>query len=65
MEVVSSGDRDPDAEGMEGLSSSRMRLAASENDFKAFSKGLPKDLDKILNKKVYIIIIFYINKLHN
>jgi len=42
MEVVSSGDRDPDAEGMEGLSSSRMRLAAAEGDFKTFRGGLPE-----------------------
>ena len=42
MEVVSSGDRDPDAEGMEGLSSSRMRLAAAEGDFKTFRSGLPE-----------------------
>ena len=42
MEVVSSGDRDPDAEGMEGLSSSRMRLAAVEGDFKTFRAGLPE-----------------------
>ena len=42
MEVLSSGDRDPDAEGMEGLSSSRMRLAAAEGDFKTFRAGLPE-----------------------
>ena len=42
MEVISSGDRDPDAEGMEGLSSSRMRLAAAEGDFKTFRGGLPE-----------------------
>jgi len=42
MEVISSGDRDPDAEGMEGLSSSRMRLAAAEGDFKTFRAGLPE-----------------------
>ena len=43
MEVVSSGDRDPDSEGVEGLSSSRMRLAAVEGDFKTFRAGLPED----------------------
>ena len=42
MEVISSGDRDPDAEGMEGLSSSRLRLAAAEGDFKTFRAGLPE-----------------------
>ena len=46
MEVVSSGDRDPDAEGMEGLSSSRMRLAAAEGDFKTFRSGLPEGIPR-------------------
>ena len=46
MEVVSSGDRDPDAEGMEGLSSSRMRLAAAEGDFKSFRAGLPEEMPR-------------------
>ena len=46
MEVVSSGDRDPDSEGVEGLSSSRMRLAAAEGDFKTFRAGLPEDIPR-------------------
>ena len=53
VDVISSGERDPDGEGVEGLSASRMRLAASENDFKAFSKGLPKDLDKDSKKQIF------------
>ena len=56
VDVISSGDRDPDAEGVEGLSASRMRLAASENDFKAFSKGLPKDLDKDTKKQIFTAV---------
>ena len=56
VEVISSGERDPDAEGVEGLSASRMRLAASENDFKAFSKGLPKDLDKDTKKQIFTAV---------
>ena len=56
VDVVSSGERDPDAEGVEGLSASRMRLAASENDFKAFSKGLPKDLDKDAKKQIFTAV---------
>ena len=56
VDVISSGDRDPDAEGVEGLSASRMRLAASENDFKAFSKGLPKDLDKDTKKQIFTTV---------
>ena len=56
VDVISSGERDPDAEGVEGLSASRMRLAASENDFKAFSKGLPKDLDKDSKKQIFTTV---------
>ena len=46
MEVISSGDRDPDSEGVEGLSSSRMRLAAAEGDFKTFRGGLPEGIPR-------------------
>ena len=46
MEVVSSGDRDPDSDGVEGLSSSRMRLAAAEGDFKTFRAGLPEGIPR-------------------
>jgi len=56
VDVISSGERDPDGEGVEGLSASRMRLAASENDFKAFSKGLPKDLDKDSKKQIFTAV---------
>ena len=53
VDVISSGERDPDAEGVEGLSASRMRLAASENDFKAFKRGLPKDLSDDGKKNIF------------
>jgi len=56
VDVISSGERDPDGEGVEGLSASRMRLAASENDFKAFSKGLPKDLDNDSKKQIFTAV---------
>ena len=56
VDVISSGERDPDGDGVEGLSASRMRLAASENDFKAFSKGLPKDLDKDSKKQIFTAV---------
>ena len=46
MEVVSSGDRDPDSDGVEGLSSSRLRLAAAEGDFKTFRSGLPEGVPR-------------------
>ena len=44
IEVVSAGDRDPDSDGVEGLSASRMRLAAAEGDFKTFRSGMPPEM---------------------
>jgi nicotinamide mononucleotide adenylyltransferase len=44
IEVISSGERDPDSEGVEGLSASRMRLAAAEGDFKTFRSGMPPEM---------------------
>jgi len=43
IEVISAGERDPDAEGVEGMSASKMRSAAIDGDFKSFSQGLPKE----------------------
>jgi len=44
VEVLSAGDRDPDADGVEGMSASRLRLAASENDFKTFKSAMPEGM---------------------
>jgi hypothetical protein len=46
IEVVSAGDRDPDAKGVEGMSASRMRLAAAEGDFRKFREGLPPNMQR-------------------
>ena len=42
ISVVSAGERDPDAEGVEGMSASKMRAAAVANDFDSFEMGLPR-----------------------
>lgn len=44
IEVVSAGARDPDAEGVEGMSASKMRKIAQEGNFEEFKKGLPRKL---------------------
>ena len=44
IEVVSAGDRDPDSEGVEGMSASKMRDLAKQGDFTTFKKGLPTKL---------------------
>jgi phosphopantetheine adenylyltransferase len=56
IEVVSAGDRDPDSEGVEGLSASRMRLAASEGDFKTFRSGMPEDMRPKDAKAIFDIV---------
>jgi len=42
--VHNAGDRDPDAEGTEGISASKMREHASNNDTESFKQGLPDSL---------------------
>jgi len=44
IEIVSAGDRDPDAEGVEGMSASKMRALAVAGKAEEFIKGLPKKL---------------------
>ena len=45
IRVISAGVRDADAEGVEGMSASKMRKAVIDNDFDAFRRGTPKELD--------------------
>ena len=41
INVLSAGERDPDAEGATGMSASKMRAAAKTNNFTKFKQGLP------------------------
>lgn len=45
VETISAGDRDPDAEGVEGMSASKMRKAAMEDDFETYRTGIPDLID--------------------
>ena len=45
IRVISAGVRDADAEGVEGMSASKMRKAVADGDFESFRKGTPKELD--------------------
>ena len=60
IRVVSAGERDPDAEGVSGMSASKMRKAAQDNDYKSFAQGLPlgfrdgKKLFKDVQKKMKV-----------
>lgn len=42
IKIVSAGERDPDADGAEGMSASKMRQAAVDNDLESFKQGVPQ-----------------------
>ena len=50
IRVLSAGERDPDADGAEGMSASKMRAAAAAGNLEAFAQGAP---DKRLAKTMY------------
>ena len=56
IKVTSAGERDPDAEGVEGMSASKMRKAAAEDDFDAFSQGTPEGLGKDGSEKLFLTL---------
>ena len=51
--VHSAGERDPDAEGTEGMSASKMRAHASSGNFKEFKKGIPSHVPEHHAKELY------------
>jgi len=44
IEIISAGERDPDAEGVTGMSGSKMRSFVSSDDFNSFKQGVPSKL---------------------
>ena len=53
INVVSAGERDPDAEGVEGMSASKQRANAQNNDFTTFSQGVPSNVSNKDAKKLF------------
>ena len=53
IKVHSAGERDPDAEGTEGMSASKMRAHASGGNFKEFKKGIPSHVPEHHAKELY------------
>lgn len=41
LNVISAGERDPDAEGVEGMSASKLRAMAAAGDLEGFTQGVP------------------------
>ena len=53
IKVVSAGARDPDADGVSGMSASKMRAAAQSGDYASFKKGTPKSMSEKEKKDMY------------
>ena len=53
INVQSAGDRDPDSDSVEGMSASKMRKAAAENDFNSFRSGMPQALEDKAAKELF------------
>ena len=51
--MLSAGERDPDAEGVAGMSASKQRANAQENDYTAFSQGVPKNMNDKDTRKLF------------
>ncbi len=47
LNVISAGERDPDADGVEGMSASKMRAFAASGDLESFAQGVPSSAKKI------------------
>lgn len=53
FKVISAGERDPDATGVEGMSASKMRKAVADGDYDAFEMGCPSGLSARDCKDMY------------
>ena len=51
--VISSGKRDPDAEGTAGMSGTKMRQAVLDDEFEAFMSGLPRGTTDRLARRIF------------
>jgi hypothetical protein len=53
IQMVSAGQRDPDAKGAEGASGTKQRSYVSDNNFTSFSQGLPDKMSNTDAKKLF------------
>ena len=53
IEVRSAGDRDPDSDDVTGMSASKQRKYAAENDFENFLKGVPTTMNKKVARELF------------
>lgn len=53
INIISAGERDPDATGVEGMSASKQRANAANNDFVTFAQGVPKSMSDKDARKLF------------
>lgn len=53
IDVISAGERDPDAEGIQGVSATKQRQAAVDNDFAQFGQGVPRGMSSADTKALF------------
>ncbi len=54
--VEDAGERDPDADGVEGVSASKLRKAALDGDFETFRSGIPKTFGDKESRKLFMTL---------
>lgn len=52
VQVISAGERDPDADDATGMSASKMRAVATKGDYSQFKKGLPSTMREIDGRRL-------------
>ena len=52
IETISAGERDEDSDDVSGMSASKMRKAAAEEDFQTFRTGIPDNVDDKTAKQI-------------
>jgi hypothetical protein len=55
-DIISSGDRDPDSENVEGMSASKLRSFALVGDFNSFEKGMSPSVNQDDKKIIFTLI---------
>ena len=55
IRVISAGVRDSDAEGVEGMSASKLRKAVQDDDFDTFRRGTPKGLKMRMHRQFLML----------
>jgi len=57
IQVVSGGDRDPESDGVDGVSATQLREDAVAGDLVSFRLGLPDDLSHDDSKSLFLAVV--------